>query len=139
MKKIAMACMGLLLGAIGASAADGARELFQRIDTNRDRMLQFGEIQAARARMFDRMDANRNGMLDVDEVRAAVEQVKARRGFQSAQVADLATQASRMDGNGDRKISRDEFAGFIPERLLQADSNGDRALSLSELRTLRRQ
>jgi hypothetical protein len=140
MNKIAMACAGLLLGVSGAWAANGsgAREIFQRIDTNRDRMLQFGEIQAARAQMFDRMDANRNGRLDPDEVRTAVEQVKAKRDFQSAQVAGFKAQAGRMDSNGDGKISRDEFAGFIPDRLLRADKNGDRALSLSELRTLRR-
>lgn len=140
MNKIAMACAGLLLGASGAWAADGsgAREFFQRIDTNGDRMLQFGEIQAARAQMFDRMDTNHNGLLDPDEVRTAAEQIKAKRDFQSAQFAGFQAQASRMDRNGDGRISRDEFAGFIPDRLLQADKNGDRLLSLSELRALRR-
>ncbi|RWM20379.1 MAG: hypothetical protein E5X53_02435 [Mesorhizobium sp.] len=59
MNKIAMICAGLLLAASGASAADGARELFQRIDINRDRMLQFGEIQSARVQLFDRMDGPR--------------------------------------------------------------------------------
>lgn len=141
MNKIAMACASLLLCASSASAADraGARELFRRIDANGDRMLQLGEIQAARARMFGRLDANRNGLLDPEELRTALEQVRTKRGFQSAQVAGLREQASHMDRNGDGKISRDEFAGFIPDRLRQADRNGDRALSLSELRTLRRQ
>ncbi|MCV3209380.1 EF-hand domain-containing protein [Mesorhizobium sp. YC-39] len=139
MNKIAMAFAGLLLGANGALAADGAaaRQLFQRIDTNGDRILEFGEIQAARAQMFDRMDANHNGLLDPGEVRDAVQQVKSRRDFGSAQVADFKAQAGRMDRNGDGKISRDEFASFIPDRLLQADKNGDRALSISELRALR--
>lgn len=140
MKKIALACAGLLLGADGALAADGsgARQFFQRIDTNGDRILEFGEIKVARAQMFDRMDANHNGLLAPGEVRDAVEQVKSRRDFRSAQVADFKAQAGRMDRNGDGRISRDEFAGFIPDRLLQADKNGDRALSISELRALRR-
>ncbi len=42
-----------------------------------------------------------------------------------------------MDANGDGRIARAEFAQFIPDRLLQADSNGDRTLSLSELKALR--
>ena len=139
MNKIVMAFAGLLLGAGSACAADGgARELFRRIDSNGDRKLEFGEIQAVRAQMFDRMDANRNGLLDAGEVRAAVEQAKSRRNFQAAQFTGLQAQADRMDRNGDGKISRDEFAAFMPERLLQADTNGDGALSISELRTLRR-
>lgn len=139
MNKIVMAFAGLLLGAGSACAADGgARELFRRIDSNGDRKLEFGEIQAVRAQMFDRMDANRNGLLDAGEVRAAVEQAKSRRKFQAAQFTGLQAQADRMDRNGDGKISRDEFAAFMPDRLLQADTNGDGALSISELRTLRR-
>jgi len=43
-----------------------------------------------------------------------------------------------MDTNGNGRISRDEFARFIPDRLLRADANGDRSLSLSELRKLKR-
>lgn len=138
MNKIATACAGLLLGANGALAADeaGARQLFKLIDVNGNRILEFGEIQAARGRMFDRMDANHNGLLDPAELRSAVQQVKSRRDFGNWQVADLATQAGRMDRDGDGKISRDEFAGFIPDRLLQVDRNGDRALSISELRAI---
>ncbi|TPN50266.1 EF-hand domain-containing protein [Mesorhizobium sp. B1-1-9] len=140
MNKIVMAFAGLLLGAGSACAADGgARELFRRIDTNGDRKLEFSEIQAARAQMFDRMDANHNGLLDAGEVRTAVGQVKSKRDFQAAQFAGFQAQAGRIDRNGDGKISRDEFAGFIPDRLLQADTNGDGSLSISELRALRRQ
>lgn len=141
MNKIAMACAGLMLGASSACAADrtAAREFFQRIDTNGDRMLEFSEIQAVRAQMFNRMDANHNGLLDAGEVRTAVEQVKSKRDFHAAQFADFQAQAGRMDRNGDGGISRDEFAAFIPDRLRRADRNGDGALSLSELRALRRQ
>ena len=138
MKRMIMALAGLALSAGSALAAEGGRELFLRIDTNGDRKLEFSEIQAARAQMFDRMDANRNGLLDADEVRAAVERVKSKRDFQSAQFAGFQAQAGRMDRNGDGRISRDEFAAFIPDRLLRADTNGDDALSISELRALKR-
>ena len=59
--------------------------------------------------------------------------------FDIGQFAGFQAQADRMDRNGDGKISRDEFAAFIPDRLLRADTNGDGALSISELRALRRQ
>jgi uncharacterized protein (DUF2141 family) len=141
MTRIVIAFAGLLLcGGCSALAADqGARDAFRRIDTNGDRTLQFSEIQAARARMFDRLDANHNGLLEPDEVRAAVAQVKAKRDFQAERFAGLRTEAGRMDRNGDGRISRDEFTAAIPDRLLQADTNGDGALSIAELRALRRQ
>ncbi|TIQ37195.1 MAG: EF-hand domain-containing protein [Mesorhizobium sp.] len=139
MNKIAIALAGLLLCGSNAFAADGnARELFQRIDTNGDRELEFSEIQALRAQMFDRMDVNRNGALDPGEVQAAVEQVKSKRDIQ-ARFAGLQTEARRMDRNGDGKISRDEFTAAIPDRLLQADTDADGALSIAEMRALRRQ
>ncbi|MBZ9683552.1 MULTISPECIES: EF-hand domain-containing protein [unclassified Mesorhizobium] len=140
MNKIVMALAGVLLCTASACAADGsARDLFRRIDTNGDRKLEFSEIQEVRAAMFDRMDTNHNGVLDAEEVRTAVERVKSTRDFQTARFAGFQTQAGRIDRNGDGKISRDEFAAFIPDRLLKADTNGDGALSISELRTLRRQ
>lgn len=141
MNKTVMAFAGLLLLDAGsACAADGgARDLFRRIDTNGDRKLEFSEIQAARGQMFDRMDANHNGMVDAGEVRAAAEQVKSKRDFQTAQSAGFQAQAGRIDRDGDGKILRDEFASFIPDRMRRADTNGDGALSISELRALRRQ
>jgi hypothetical protein len=141
MNKFAMTIAGVMLCASSACAsnADGGRELFRHIDTNGDRMLEFTEIEAARASLFDRMDTNHDGVLEADEVSAAGERIKARQDFQRAQLANLQTQAVRMDTNHDAKISRDEFADFIPDRLLQAETNGDRSLSLSELRALRHQ
>lgn len=76
MNKIAMVCAGLLLGANGALAADGAgaRQFFQRMDTNGDRILEFGEIQAARVRMFDRMDVvgDRRGGIAIEQALSAL-------------------------------------------------------------------
>ncbi|TPJ56828.1 EF-hand domain-containing protein [Mesorhizobium sp. B2-7-1] len=140
MTKIVTALAGLLLCGCSAFAADqGARAAFRRIDTNGDRKLEFGEIQAARARMFDRLDVNHNGVLEPGEVRAAIEEIKSKRDVQAARFTGLQAEASRMDRNGDGKISRDEFTAAVPDRLLQADTDGDKALSVTELRALRRQ
>jgi Ca2+-binding EF-hand superfamily protein len=133
-----LACAMFFLATGSAWAADGqkARQAFRQMDQNGDRALQFSELQAARATLFDRLDSNRNGMLDKGEAQAALE--RARVGGQIATADGLETRVDRIDANGDGRIARNEFAQFIPDRLRQADSNGDRSLSLSELRALRR-
>lgn len=131
----------LLLGSGSAYASDfpNAREMFRQLDANGDRAIQFSEIQAARAALFDRLDANRDGFLDAEEARAAAQQAGNRRNIAMASADDLAAQVSRMDSDGDGRISRQEFSRFIPDRLRRADTNGDGVLSLRELRALRRQ
>jgi Ca2+-binding EF-hand superfamily protein len=120
-----------------ASDRERARDMFRELDTNGDRKLEFSEIEAARARLFDRLDVNRNGVLDPQEIQAAVESAKSAKGA-GMQLADLQLRKAMMDRNGDGKISREEFASFIPDRLIKADADGDQALSLEELRSLRR-
>ncbi len=128
----------LLLASCSAMAAnrERARDMFRELDTNGDRKLEFSEIEAARAKLFDRLDANRNGVLDPQEIQAAVD--RARGAGAGAQLVDLEQCKAMMDRNGDGKISRDEFADFILDRLVKADADGDQALSLRELRSLRR-
>ncbi|KSV72214.1 hypothetical protein N183_26975 [Sinorhizobium sp. Sb3] len=139
MKLKMLACVMVVLATGSACAADGqkARQAFRQMDQNGDRALQFTEIQAARAALFDRLDANRNGVLDNGEAQAALQRVREGGRLQMATAEGLETQARQVDANGDGRITRAEFAQFIPDRLLRADTNGDRALSLSELRALR--
>lgn len=139
MKLKLLACVMVVLATGSACAADGqkVRQAFRRMDQNGDRALQFTEIQAARAALFDRLDANRNGVLDNTEAQAALQRVREGGRLQIATAEGLETQARRMDANGDGRITKAEFAQFIPDRLQRADANGDRSLSLSELRSLR--
>ncbi|MEK1898287.1 MAG: EF-hand domain-containing protein [Rhizobium sp.] len=141
MKRTIAILGSVLLGSCSAMASERERagDMFRELDTNGDRKLAFSEIEAGRAKLFDRLDANRNGVLDPQEIQAAVDRAKsATGGSAGAQLADLQQRKAMMDRNGDGKISRDEFANFIPERLVKADIDGDRALSLRELRSLRR-
>jgi Ca2+-binding EF-hand superfamily protein len=142
MKRTTIIFSALLLGMSGAAAADKgrAREFFRQLDANGDRKIAFGEIAAARAKLFDGMDADRNEVLDPGEMQSATKRMTAgRESARDAQLVDLQTRKAEMDKNRDGRISRDEFAGFIPSRLAKADVNGDRILSLAELRSLRRQ
>lgn len=134
-----LASVMLILATGSACAAEGkkARQAFRQMDQNGDRVLQFSELQTARATLFDRLDANRNGVLDKGEAQAALQRVREGGRLQTAAAEGLETQARRMDVNGDGRITKDEFTQFIPDRLRQADSNGDRSLSLSELKALR--
>jgi Ca2+-binding EF-hand superfamily protein len=134
-----LAFVMVVLATGSACAADGqkARQAFRQMDQNGDRALQFTEIQAARAALFDRLDANRNGVLESGEAKAAFQRVREGGRHQMATAEGLENNARRMDANGDGRITKAEFAQFIPDRLLRADSNGDRALSISELRALR--
>lgn len=129
----------LVVATGSACAADGqkARKAFRQMDINGDRALQFTELQTARATLFDRLDANRDGVLDEGEAKAALQRVREGGRLQMATAEGRETQARRMDANGDGRIVRVEFAQFIPDRLLRADTNGDRTLSLSELKALR--
>ena len=135
-----LVCVMFFLATGSACAADGqkARQVLRQMDQNGDRALQFSELQAARAALFGRLDANRNGVLEKIEAQAALERAREGGRLQMATAGGLEMQAHRMDANGDGRIDRAEFAQFVPDRLLQADSNGDRSLSLSELRALRK-
>jgi Ca2+-binding EF-hand superfamily protein len=141
MKRTIALLGSLLLASCSAMASDRerARDMFRELDTNGDRKLEFSEIEAARARLFDRLDVDRNGVLDPQEIQAAADRAKSAKGAGAGvQLADLQQRKAMMDRNGDEKISRDEFADFLPDRLVKADADGDQALSLRELRSLRR-
>jgi len=140
-----LAVVGFCVTAAGgahASDVEGVRAKFREIDTNGDRAMQFSEIEAARAKIFGRMDANGNGVLDQAEI-DTVRKVAAAQGKKSGNPGFLAAfdasgRMTLMDTNGDGAISRAEFAGFIPPEMRRADSNGDNALSIKEMRSLKR-
>ncbi|WP_416797720.1 EF-hand domain-containing protein [Ciceribacter azotifigens] len=134
-----LACVVVVFATGSACAGDGqkARQVHRQMDRNGDRALQFTEIQAARAALFDRLDTNRDSVLDRGEAQAALQRAREGGRVQMATADGLVPQGGRMDVDGDGRITKVEFAQFLPDRLLRADSNGDRELSRAELRALR--
>lgn len=65
------------------------------------------------------------------EIGAPLQRTDVARSSTSASIDDIAAQATPMDG--DSRITRGEFASFIPDRVRRADRNGDGQLSLREL------
>lgn len=130
----------LLFGSSGARASDvpHLRKMFRWMDANNDREIQFSELVEARALLFDRLDANRDGLLDAEELRATAKRANDRRRAGTASADHVTAQAERMDADSDGRVSREEFSRFIPDRLARADANGDGSLSLRELRALRK-
>jgi len=126
-------------GSAAASDVEGVRAKFREMDTNGDRLLQFSEIQVARAAVFDRLDANRNGVLDTDEI-ATVRKIAEAKGTQGGLLAgtDFEARAVEIDTDRNGKITRVEFVAYLPERLRDADKDGNQTLSPGELRSLKR-
>jgi len=137
--KLLMPFALLLVSGHSAFASDvpGVREALRKMDLNGDRSIQFSEISAARARLFERLDTNRNGILDESEIHAVLKEANLARET-TERLSNLADHAVAMDTDGDGRITRAEFSNFIPDRIRRADRNGDGQLSLRELRTLRR-
>lgn len=134
---LAMLLLGTDTSSVHAADFTNAREIFRQLDLNGDRAIQLFEIQAARAALFGRLDANRDGFLGADEVRATAQRIGNRPGAAMVSAVDLKEHASRMDTDGDGRISREEFSRFIPDRVSFADADGDGALSRRELKALR--
>lgn len=138
---LAALCVTVLAGNAAASDVEGVRAKFREMDKNGDRSLQFSEIADARAAIFDRMDVNGNGILDAGEIDNVKKVAQSKRSSPQGGMlggTDLVERARQIDANGDGTISRGEFVAYLPERLKAADKDGNQALSLRELRSLKR-
>ncbi|MEL6335630.1 MAG: hypothetical protein AAFS07_10075 [Pseudomonadota bacterium] len=110
---------------IHALQASDMRSQMRQIDTNKDRALQFSEIEAMRARVFDRADGNADGVLDKAEIDALRQKAGARSPAGGARLDDL-------DTDGDGTVTRTEFA-VVPPHMRAADTDGNETLTRSEL------
>jgi Ca2+-binding protein (EF-Hand superfamily) len=99
------------------------REIFARLDTNKDGKISKDEAQGPFKENFDRFDANKDGFIGEDEIGrlGGGGQFNPREIF------------ARQDANKDGKVSKDEAQGFLKEGFDRLDANSDGAISEEEL------
>ena len=131
---VALATMVLATAAFAANAQPvSGNVLTDLIDTDRDGGITRQEAAAARQHVFERFDRNGDGTVDeakVETVRQAI--------YDRAAAADawVAIRWSRLDGDGDGKVSAAEFQASSSAFSL-ADRNGDGVVAPDEIEFLR--
>lgn len=132
-----------------AEAQAKAGEMFARLDVNRDGKLDQADRAAAMGARFDAMDANHDGALSRQEfIDAHARMMAGRDGEGPRMGAGMGAgmrpgmgrmmggmkMLGRMDANGDRTITRDEFMAGALKRFDAADANHDGKLTPEERR-----
>lgn len=140
-----------------AEAQAKAVAMFDRMDANRDGKIDKADRAARMAQRFDRIDANHDGMISRDEFAAAhagpmahegkmggdkmdggksSDETRAHGGHGRGMKAMMAMhRLGKMDANGDRVITRDEFVAGALARFDTADANRDGKLTSEERRS----
>jgi len=133
-----------------AEAQAKALAMFDRLDANKDGKLDKADRAARMAQRFDRMDTNHDGVLSRDEFIAGhagpmahedrmdgdkMDRASAHGGHGRGMMAMMAMhRLGKMDANGDRVITRDEFVAGALARFDAADANHDGKLTPEERR-----
>lgn len=130
-----------------AEAQAKAAEMFARLDANKDGKLNQADraarISAQIAERFDAIDTNKDGKIDKAEFAAAHQPGKGGPGMMGHGGMDrmgmnrmgmAGPMLGRMDGNGDKAISREEFIAGALKRFDAADADKDGKLTPEERR-----
>ncbi|MEM1045163.1 MAG: EF-hand domain-containing protein [Pseudomonadota bacterium] len=134
MKKLrvisASAAVLILFGApvvAQSGAGDRRSEAFDRLDSDKDGAVSVEEFIAGNRR-FARFDLNADGTVSEDEIDAAI--AERMRRFKDRMLA-------RLDGDGDRSVSRAEYDEQRRERFSRLDANGDGRIERTEASAVR--
>lgn len=135
MKKLrvisASAAVLILFGApVVAQTGDGERrsEAFDRMDSDKDGALSVEEFVAG-DRRFARFDLDADGTVSEEEIDAAIAE-------RMRQVKE--SMLARLDGDGDRSVSRAEYDEQRRKRFSRMDANGDGRIERDEASAARR-
>ncbi|MFC5067843.1 EF-hand domain-containing protein [Flaviflagellibacter deserti] len=141
---IGTAIVGLLAlpvaaGAVAPVSAEKAGEgrggkfverMFDKLDANKDGVVDKAEFDAFRAQRIDATDENKDGFLDRKEVR------ESRREMRQEWRKHAGLMGRDSDGNGE--VSRDEFLAGPEARFDKLDTNHDGKLDQSEIDAARK-
>ncbi|HNS96058.1 MAG TPA: EF-hand domain-containing protein [Polyangiaceae bacterium] len=101
------------------------RDRFGQLDTNGDDKVTKAEAEAGHALRFQQMDKNQDGVIDADEMKA----------YREAKMPGFGRHTgrwTRMDTDGDGKVTKAEFDRWHTEMFQRWDENGDGEVSLEE-------
>ncbi|MBU0557183.1 MAG: EF-hand domain-containing protein [Alphaproteobacteria bacterium] len=112
--------------------AQGQRDpvqMLERADLNGDGRITREEHRQARAQMFDRLDRDGNGTVTQSDAPGGL--------FRRSAGERFASIIKRLDGNGDGRLTREEFMNAPAPGFDRADSNGDNVIDRAELAAAR--
>ncbi|MBC2664382.1 EF-hand domain-containing protein [Novosphingobium flavum] len=127
-----------------AEAQAKALELFARLDANKDGKIDKADREIRRSvrldEMFAKLDTNKDGKIDKAEFAAAHQPgAGPMDGMRGMHRMGPGPMMGRMDGNGDKAVTRDEFVAGALKRFDAADANKDGKLTPEERRAAMRQ
>ena len=129
-----------------AHAADkkpaAAKEQGPTIDLNKDGKISLSEAQALAGKQFGLYDTDKNGSMSLEEYRKPLDEIAKMRKLDAAKKAgeEKIVQASfvRMDNDGDKQVSKNEFQSDAQLRHATMDINKDGFVTPEEVDELQK-
>jgi hypothetical protein len=103
---------------------------FMLADSNKDGVVTRDEYRAQRMKNFGTIDKNGDGFVFLDEMKAVMPNAQAK--------MMVGMMFGRFDTNGDKKISKAEWAAAPMPMFDRADTNKDNKVTQNEIKALRR-
>jgi Ca2+-binding EF-hand superfamily protein len=126
------ACAATASRPLAAGQNPDPAQLLKRADANGDGQISEAEFKQARDTLFTRLDHNGDGYLTKDDTPRRL----TLRSNGDSNGARMTEALSRMDKDGDGRISRSEFVNGPSKLFSAADSNHDGVVDAHELQAL---
>ena len=106
---------------------------FDRLDANKDGVLDRTEAETPLVRVFGKLDKNRDGVLDASEIKAVRDARKPRPEGAALKGRRGGDRFERADANQDGKVAKEEFLATPLPWFVRADADKDEKVTKAEL------